>query len=238
MRRTCGSARRTARRRPKAVAELEIALAGVAGDGARARHPDSGAPLSSAPGRLGRAHGAPRLRLWRMHAPAHCFPSGAVFNALTDSRPYGESGSRTGGKAGLIEPRGVGVADLIRFVLGNFTLTFLVIGLVASGIALLRARKPLTAPVVVEALFAYFLLFSIGVSFLYNFVFHTFFGEMAATLHRLGGQPVPGRGRVREPGLRGGGLSRLPAQLRSAARRGGRPGAVPAGARRAAMSIR
>ena len=72
------------------------------------------------------------------------------------------------------------MADLIRFVLGNFTLTFLVIGLVASVIALMRARKPLTAPVVVEALFAYFLLFSIGVSFFYNFVFHTFFGEMAA----------------------------------------------------------
>jgi hypothetical protein len=72
------------------------------------------------------------------------------------------------------------MADLIAFVLGNFTLTFLVIGLIASGIALLRAAKPLTAPVVVEALLAYFLLFSIGVSFFYNFVFHTFFGELAA----------------------------------------------------------
>ncbi len=69
---------------------------------------------------------------------------------------------------------------VIRFVLSNFTLTFLVIGLAASGIALLRAPKPLTAPVVVEALFAWFLLFSIGVSFFYNFVMHTFFGEMSA----------------------------------------------------------
>ena len=32
----------------------------------------------------------------------------------------------------------------------------------------------------VEALLAYFLLFSIGFSFLYNFVMHTFFGAMAA----------------------------------------------------------
>lgn len=32
----------------------------------------------------------------------------------------------------------------------------------------------------VEALFAYFLLFSIGFSYLYNFVMHTFFGELAA----------------------------------------------------------
>jgi hypothetical protein len=72
------------------------------------------------------------------------------------------------------------MADLIRFVLGNFTLTFLILGLVASAIALMRARKPITAPVVIEALFAYFLLFSIGVGFFYNFVFHTFFGELAA----------------------------------------------------------
>jgi hypothetical protein len=72
------------------------------------------------------------------------------------------------------------MAGLISFVLGNFTLTFLVIGLIASAIALMRAPKPLTAPVVVEALLAYFLLFSIGVSFFYNFVMHTFFGELAA----------------------------------------------------------
>jgi hypothetical protein len=70
--------------------------------------------------------------------------------------------------------------DIIRFVLANFTLTFLVISLMASGISLARSRKPLTAPVVIEALFSYFLLFSIGVSFFYNFVMHTFFGEMAA----------------------------------------------------------
>jgi hypothetical protein len=72
------------------------------------------------------------------------------------------------------------MAEVIRFVLANFTLTFLVIGLLASCIALLRTPKPLTWTVVVEALFFYFLLFSIGVSFFYNFVMHTFFGEMAA----------------------------------------------------------
>lgn len=72
------------------------------------------------------------------------------------------------------------MADFIHFILSNFTLTFLVVGLIASGIALLRAPKPLTAPVVVEALFSYFLLFSVGVSFFYNFVMHTFFGEMSA----------------------------------------------------------
>ncbi|MGH6905938.1 MAG: DUF6790 family protein [Geminicoccaceae bacterium] len=72
------------------------------------------------------------------------------------------------------------MATFIRLALSNFTLTLLVVGLIASAVALLRAPKPLTAPVVVEALLAYFLLFSIGISFFYNFVMHTFFGEMAA----------------------------------------------------------
>jgi hypothetical protein len=78
---------------------------------------------------------------------------------------------------------------VIRLVMSNFTLTFLIVGLIASGIALLRAPKPLTAPVVVEALLAYFLLFSIGFSFLYNFVMHTFFGEMTARF--IGWQDSP-----------------------------------------------
>jgi hypothetical protein len=55
--------------------------------------------------------------------------------------------------------------DLIRFVLTNFTLTLLVIGLIASAIALYRKKTPLTEPTVIEALFSYFLLFSIGVGF-------------------------------------------------------------------------
>src|SRR5690242_3677500 len=70
----------------------------------------------------------------------------------------------------------------IRFILGNFTLSFPVIGLAASLVSLLRAQAPRTAPIVIEALFFYFLMFSIGFSFLYNFVLHTFFGEMSARM--------------------------------------------------------
>ena len=70
--------------------------------------------------------------------------------------------------------------DAIVFVLGNFTLTFFVLGLLASGIALWHARPPRSAAVVVEALFAYFLLFSIGLANIYNFVLHVFFGRMTA----------------------------------------------------------
>jgi hypothetical protein len=54
------------------------------------------------------------------------------------------------------------IAGTIHFILGNFTFTFLVIGLIASGISLLRAPKPHTAPLIVDALFSYFLLFSIA----------------------------------------------------------------------------
>jgi hypothetical protein len=69
---------------------------------------------------------------------------------------------------------------VIRLALSNFTVTFLLIGLIFSAASLARARKPLTAPAVIESLFFWFLFFSIGVSFFYNFVMHTFFGEMAA----------------------------------------------------------
>jgi len=79
--------------------------------------------------------------------------------------------------------------NLIRFLLSNFTLTFLIIGLIASSIALMRAPKPPDLPIVVEKLFAYFLLFSIGFSFFYNFVMHTFFGEMSA--HFIGWENSP-----------------------------------------------
>ena len=72
------------------------------------------------------------------------------------------------------------VEDAVRFVLSNFTLTFPVLGLIASLRALLRAPRPIATPVLVEALFAPFLLFSIGFGFLYNGVMHTVFGEAAA----------------------------------------------------------
>ena len=71
------------------------------------------------------------------------------------------------------------IREVITFALSNFTLTFLVLGLVAAALSLLRHRPP-TAPRAVEELFAYFLLFSIGIAYFYNFVFHVFFGEMAA----------------------------------------------------------
>ena len=69
---------------------------------------------------------------------------------------------------------------VIEFVLGNFTLTFFVGGLIASAIALWHAHRPRSPAVIVEALFSYFLLFSIAIANFYNFVLHVFFGKMAA----------------------------------------------------------
>ncbi|MEQ8345382.1 MAG: hypothetical protein RIB84_27950 [Sneathiellaceae bacterium] len=72
------------------------------------------------------------------------------------------------------------VEAVIVFVLSNFTLTFLVVGLLCALAALAARPAPRTAPVVVEALASWFYLFSIGMSYFYNFVMHVFFGEMAA----------------------------------------------------------
>ncbi len=72
------------------------------------------------------------------------------------------------------------IETLIRLVLSNFTLTLLVIGLIASAIAYVAKPAPRTQAQLVEALFSYFLLFSIGINNFYNFVMHVFFGEMTA----------------------------------------------------------
>jgi hypothetical protein len=76
------------------------------------------------------------------------------------------------------------VADLIKaaltFLLSEFSLTFLVLGLVFSAVALARAPKPLSSAVVVEKLLSWHVVFVIGALFLYNFVCHVFLGAMSA----------------------------------------------------------
>ena len=72
------------------------------------------------------------------------------------------------------------MANLTRFVLENFTLTLLALGFVVSAISLGRTPRPWRASVAVEAVFSYFILFSIAFSYFYNFVLHVFFGEMTA----------------------------------------------------------
>jgi uncharacterized protein DUF6790 len=72
------------------------------------------------------------------------------------------------------------IAETIRYALSNFTLTFFVIGLVFSAVAIARAPKPVSNAVVIEKILSWFVFWTIGVAYFYNFVFHVFFGEMAA----------------------------------------------------------
>jgi hypothetical protein len=71
--------------------------------------------------------------------------------------------------------------QLIAFALSNFTLTFLLLGFLAAGIAVALKPDGFTLANVAEELLACFLLFAIGLSLLYNFVMHVFFGELAAS---------------------------------------------------------
>ena len=73
------------------------------------------------------------------------------------------------------------MAQAVAFLAGNFTLTFLILGLALSLAAILQTPRPWTGPVVMGALFKWFLFCSIGASFLYNAVMHTLFAELAAS---------------------------------------------------------
>ena len=72
------------------------------------------------------------------------------------------------------------VTAALTFALSNFSLTFLVMGLVTALLAIARLPKPVGAATVVEKLLSWHVFFAIGVAYFYNFVCHVFFGEMAA----------------------------------------------------------
>ena len=75
------------------------------------------------------------------------------------------------------------MADMINtaiaFTFSNFTLAFFVIGLIFSAIAMVGST-PITAAVVVEKFLAWYVFFTVGVSYLYNFIGHVFFGRETA----------------------------------------------------------
>jgi hypothetical protein len=72
--------------------------------------------------------------------------------------------------------------DVISLVLGNFTVTCLVLWLAAAAIAIGRHPAPRSRALVYEELLRWFLFFGIGVSMLFNFVMHVFFHEMTARI--------------------------------------------------------
>src|SRR5260370_14322103 len=59
-------------------------------------------------------------------------------------------------------------------------MTFLIRGVIVSGIGIARAPKPLGLNVIVEKLLSWYVFFSVGVCYLYNAIVHIFFGRMAA----------------------------------------------------------
>ncbi len=68
----------------------------------------------------------------------------------------------------------------IVFVLSNFTLTFLIIGLLFSAVAIARAPKPISRAMVMEKILSWFVFWTVGVLYFYNFIVHVFFGRTAA----------------------------------------------------------
>lgn len=81
------------------------------------------------------------------------------------------------------------MTTLITFVLSNFPLSFLLLGLLVAGLEILRTPRPLPAGSPAETVLRWFLFFGIGVTFSYNFVCHVFFGDMAAKF--IGWAPSP-----------------------------------------------
>lgn len=68
------------------------------------------------------------------------------------------------------------LAQFIKLALSNFSITFLIIAAIATALSVVRhGRGHLW-----EAALAYYCLFGIGFSFLYNFVMHVFFGATTA----------------------------------------------------------
>ena len=72
------------------------------------------------------------------------------------------------------------IASFIKLVLSNPTVSLLVMGLIGSLVSIYSKKGRRTKPVIVEALVAYFFLFSIGIGYLDNFVMHVVFAEYTA----------------------------------------------------------
>lgn len=72
------------------------------------------------------------------------------------------------------------IASLIKLVLSNPSVTLFILGLIASAIAVHFSKRPRNAAAIVEALVAYFFLFTVGIGYLNNFMMHVVFAEYSA----------------------------------------------------------
>ncbi len=72
------------------------------------------------------------------------------------------------------------IAQAITFLIVNFTVTLFVLGLLAAGLRIARRRRDRTPALVTGAVLDYFILFSIGISYTWNTVVHSVFGDFSA----------------------------------------------------------
>lgn len=72
------------------------------------------------------------------------------------------------------------INQIISIVISNPALSLFIIGTIVSIIVLITRSKPLSNLTIADIFFSYFLLFSIGISYLVNFILHVFFGDMIA----------------------------------------------------------
>lgn len=72
------------------------------------------------------------------------------------------------------------ITNFIKFILSNFTLTLLVSGIIFALLSLINKARPLSRKVITEAFLSYFILFNIGISYIYNFFCHVFLAEKVA----------------------------------------------------------
>ncbi len=72
------------------------------------------------------------------------------------------------------------IRDMIKFFLGNFTLTFLILGTIGALFSIYQHRKVKTKALTADILLKYYCLFAIGITYLYNALFHIYFHALAA----------------------------------------------------------
>jgi len=72
------------------------------------------------------------------------------------------------------------ISSLIEAVLSNPSVTLLILGGIGSLVSLSLKKKPYSKAVIIEALIAYFFLFSVGIGYLYNFLMHVVFSDYTA----------------------------------------------------------
>jgi len=70
--------------------------------------------------------------------------------------------------------------NFMLLILSNFTLTFFVIGVIGSLVAIYRHRNELTKALTTELIFKYYCFWAQGICWSYNGIVHIIFHKMAA----------------------------------------------------------